>query len=119
MIVGAALRGRPCLRVSNGWGGHGGPPLQSSKLELEARGELHLALAEERTVCAGDVEERIGSGAVKRQCRTGQVVNRSVNHRHLRAVEDVETFRQHFQLHLLSETEASRKSRVNVPNVRL
>src|ERR1051325_6987042 len=119
MFGGAALRGRPCLRVSNGWGGPGGPPLQSSKLELEAGGELHLALAEERAVCAGDVEERIGSDAVERQRRTGQVGNRSVNHRHLGAVEDVETFRQHFQLHLLSETEASRKSRVNVPNVRL
>ena len=35
MIVGAALRGRPNRNGgpdANDWGGHGGPPLQSSKL---------------------------------------------------------------------------------------
>ena len=30
MIVGAARRGRPIMRLTKEWGGHGVPPLQSS-----------------------------------------------------------------------------------------
>src|SRR5689334_10937864 len=118
MIVGAALRGRP-NRTQYGRSGAATEcrPYNHPTLKFEARGELHLALAEQRAVCAGDVEERIGSSAVECQRRSGKVVNRSVNDCHLRAVEDVETFRQHFDLHLLTQTEASRESRVNVPNV--
>src|ERR1051325_5976270 len=82
-------------------------------LELEAGCELHLTLTEQRAVSAGDVKERIGPGAVEGQRRSGLVVNRWINNRHLRAVENVEAFHQKLQLHTLSNAEASRKPRIN------
>ena len=88
-------------------------------LELQSSSKLHLALAEQRAVSAGDVKERIGSHAVEGQRGPRLVIDSRVDVRNLRAVEHVEAFSEHFELNRLSQAKTSRKPRVQIPNVRL
>src|ERR1051326_6161100 len=83
-------------------------------LELEAKGELNLALAEERAAGFRDLLE----ARVEGQGRARRRVDRRVDVRHLRAVEDVEAFDQRFEVHRLLQMEASRQAQVGVDDAR-
>src|SRR5689334_17387970 len=78
MIVGAALRGRPKASVLGAtWGGHGGPPLQSSKLdELEFGFDVASRVAQVFEVEETVIQQVRGSGVAERvQHRRADVWN--------------------------------------------
>src|SRR5215213_3257422 len=86
-----------------------------SGLELEARAELNLTLAEERAVRRG----RRTEGRVKCQRVAREVVEGRVDARDLRAVEEVEALGQYLEVHALLDLEAAREAHVEVPDFRL
>src|SRR5215510_6770442 len=61
-IVGAALRGRPLRAQNNGWGGHGGPPLQRSAAWLV----ILLACV---TMAAAQTNRSVYTSLGQKQCR--------------------------------------------------
>lgn len=81
--------------------------------ELKANSQLNLALTEECAVSAGCGCER----CVKGKRRTGQVIQRALNSRHLSAVEEIKRFSQYLEFRVLSDTEPARQAHVDVPDV--
>lgn len=74
-----------------------------------------MPLTEQRAIGAGCDEERL----IKRQSRAGKVVQRAIDIRHLSAIEHVETFGQQLEFCSFGNSEASRNTHVEVPDVRL
>ena len=97
--------------------------VNSSALELKANCQLDLTLPEERAVSSsGDAEYRIFRQTLREArgaTRSGEVIQGGVYASDLRAVEEVEGFRQNLQPRSFGNVEPSRKAHVNVPNVRL
>src|ERR1700759_3968183 len=83
-------------------------------LELEAKGELNLTLAEERAARLGGRQEV----RVEDQRRAARAADRRVNVRYLSAVEDVEALDQSLKVHRLFQAEATRDSQVCVDDAR-
>lgn len=88
------------------------------ELELETRRELNLPFAEEgsssfiyrpKDWVEGQDRGRIWTGSLY---RSG--VDAGIETTHLGAVEDVEAFSQHFDVHALSYVESTRNSEVGV-----
>src|SRR5262249_39491567 len=88
-------------------------------LELKARGQLNLPLAEEEPVRAGHLAER--GVVIEIGCRTnrGDAVEGVIYRRHLGVVEEVETLSQQFEFRLFSYAETTRNPHIEVPDFRL
>src|SRR5712692_3889388 len=97
------------------------------RLELEAHGQLHLPLAEQRAVGAGygakavsataKVQKRARSSRTRRA--TSNRIKRGANAGNLRPVEEVKGFCQNFDFRLLADAEATREPQVEVLDRRL
>src|SRR5690349_23628770 len=85
------------------------------RLKLETKRQLNLTLAEEEAVgkVTRRAERRVESSNHVR-ARSTEHVHAVVHTRHLRAVEDVETFSQEFKLRTFRDAEATRDAHVDV-----
>src|ERR1043166_880365 len=91
--------------------------LRSSDLELEANGQLNLALAEQcavstRHLLERGVEDQALRAAAGRAARGRERIDRGVHAGYLGAVEEVEGFAEHFDLGLLSNREPARNAEI-------
>ena len=85
-----------------------------------------MPLAEKGAVSAGHGIEATGAAAkIKQRARVGRRssgayrVDTRAHRRNLGPIEEVKAFCKQFQLHVLSKTEASRDTHVQVPDIRL
>src|ERR1043165_4826786 len=93
------------------------------RLEFKADGELNLPFAEEEAIrAARRAERRIKSridAPVRGRAGLRDHVHAVVDSRDLCAIEDIETFCNHFEVRFFRHLEAAREPQVNVLNRRL